>query len=714
MILCDDTIKIVITPKLEKILGRSEATALQQLHFCLSSNENNGKNHEDRQWIYNTYDEWHEKYIPHYSSGTIQRAFTKLEKLGIVSSCQLEKNYGNRRKSYTINYDVIEILIANYDEKNPTQNKSAHISAHKSKLNTSQSKSLQQITSESIPKILPQTDSVPTNAIHAHSNNQSTLSSNAIQMINVWNEVVGKDLKQNITSYPKLINTLNSLLENYFNNDIEKWRTHCLKIASSKFLMGEVTDYRIRFSYAISENGLNEILYGDKYTFGDRVTTKTDESHKTKSSSPFEHYQESEQALKLREFIKKKVKSQALYESWYKPTYIYYNAETNEYTLFAETRFMKDRISLMDEEIYGKFSEIRIFNGQYPEEYFSAPVYHENASAKIINATQEISTSYEIKSNTETSEIFLTSAYIYNDDNNFNIQKNTTENSSSECLDTEKFEQDLHTHEEGEGTSSRFQEAENALQLRRTLIEKTPSDIYANYFKETFVFVDENDKTFLFIKHEAHKDSIQKLLTEMNIIFSEISVPPESLHQYYFSHNSPMNKTSDFVPYTSETDTQDSNFSSLEIISSLSHKEINEVVGTLSPSNTLPQISPPTHTIVDTPYVSKCYDHHHKMRPWSQQNDMFLTKTSSKITSYIFSFRVLGTRLRNTRSEKRKEEKINIFEKLKESYFLHHFNDNCIKIRKNLRLLSLNVQQTIGIKYKLPFKDNRLMSFQRS
>ncbi len=89
--LCDDTIKIVITPKLEKIVGRSEAVALQQLHFCLTSNENNGKIHEDRRWIYNTYEEWQEQYIPQYSAGTIQRAFTKLEKMKIIDSCQPEK-----------------------------------------------------------------------------------------------------------------------------------------------------------------------------------------------------------------------------------------------------------------------------------------------------------------------------------------------------------------------------------------------------------------------------------------------------------------------------------------------------------------------------------------------------------------------------------------------------------------------------------------------
>ncbi len=55
VVLCDDTIKIVITPKLEKILGRSKAVALQQLHFCLTSNENNGKIHEDRRLCNDNY-----------------------------------------------------------------------------------------------------------------------------------------------------------------------------------------------------------------------------------------------------------------------------------------------------------------------------------------------------------------------------------------------------------------------------------------------------------------------------------------------------------------------------------------------------------------------------------------------------------------------------------------------------------------------------------
>ncbi len=705
MILCDDTIKIVITPKLEKILGRSEATALQQLHFCLSSNENNGKNHEDRHWIYNTYDEWHEKYIPNYSSGTIQRAFTKLEKLGIVSSCQLEKNYGNRRKSYTINYDVIDTLIADYDEKNPPQKKSTNITPHKSIINTTQSKPLQQRTSKSVSKILPQTDNIHAKTIRVSSHIQPTLSGNALQMIAVWNEIAGKDLNQNITSYPKLLNTLDYLLENYFNNALEEWRNYCIKIASSKFLMGEVNDYRIRFSYATSENGLNDILYGDKFTFGDRVTIKTGEPHKSKSISPFEHYQESEQALKLREFIQKKVKSQAIYESWYKPTYIYYNAETNEYILFAPTRFMKDRITIMDEEIAGKFSEIHFLNGQYPEEYFGAPVHHENASEEVIRATHDLSTSAEIRDKAETSEVFLTNAEIYNDDNTLNIPENTTELSSSDSVHNKNFEHDRHTHGQGEGASSRLHETENAQLLRQILKEKAPLDIYSTYFQETFIFIDDNENASLFIKCESHKEQIVAILKEMGIIFSEISVPPEFIHQYYFNNNGAIEQTSDFVPYHSEPNTNDFHFSSPKTISPLSHKEITEGEGTHSQSSAISQNTNHIHAVVDNHHVSKCYDHHHKMIRWSQQNDMFLTKTFPKITSNIFSFRAIGARLRNARSENRKEEKINIFEKLKEYCFLHHFNGNCIKIRQNLRSVILNVQQTIGGKYDLPFQD---------
>ena len=665
-ILCDDTIKIVITPKLEKILGRSEAIALQQLHFCLSSNENNGKINNGKRWIYNTYNEWHKNYIPQYSSGTIQRAFTKLEKLGIVSSCQLEKNYGNRRKSYTINYNVLYTLIEDYDEKNPPQKKSINITPQKNNINTTQSKPPQQTTSESIPKIIPQTDNVPTKSINVYSNIQPTLSSNSLQMITLWNEIVGKDLNQNITSYPKLLHTLDTLLDNYFDNDCEKWSSYCLKIASSKFLMGGVNDYRIRFSYAISENGLNEILYGDKFTFGDRVTVKTDKPQKSKSISPFEHYQESEPALKLREFIQKKVQSTAVYESWYKPTYIYYNPETNEYTLFAATRFMKDRITIMDEEIAGKFSEIHFFNGQYPEKYFGTPVSHENVYEET---TQERSTSTDqSKYITETTEVLLTSADIYNDDNNLNIHENTITLSSSDYVHNKNFEQDLHTHGEREGASSRFKEAENAQQLRRTLIEKTPSDLYAAYFEETFIFIDDNDKSFLFIKHESHQEPIVKLLKEMDIIFSDISVPPESCYTYYFSEDTSMKKTSQCVLHISYQNLKKAYSSSDEIILSLPHKEISEGEGILSRSGTLSQIYHHAHTVVDTNHVSKCYDDRHKMIRWSQQNDMFLTKTFSKITSHIFSFYTLSTCLKNTRLED--------IEKIKKYCYSHYFKDN--------------------------------------
>jgi len=97
---------LVVLPSLAKAVGVNEAIVLQQLHFHLA-NFNNGREQEGERWIFKTYDDWQTTDFPFWSIPTIQRTFLRLEKTGLIVSCQPEGRK-SRRKYYRIDYERLE------------------------------------------------------------------------------------------------------------------------------------------------------------------------------------------------------------------------------------------------------------------------------------------------------------------------------------------------------------------------------------------------------------------------------------------------------------------------------------------------------------------------------------------------------------------------------------------------------------------------------
>jgi hypothetical protein len=97
---------LVLFPSLAIAVGVEEAIVLQQLHFH-SADPNNGRVHDGEQWIYKTYEDWRSDDFSFLSTRQLQRIFLKLEKKGLVVSCQPEGRY-NRRKYYRIDYEQLE------------------------------------------------------------------------------------------------------------------------------------------------------------------------------------------------------------------------------------------------------------------------------------------------------------------------------------------------------------------------------------------------------------------------------------------------------------------------------------------------------------------------------------------------------------------------------------------------------------------------------
>ena len=99
---------IVIIPELASKIGINEAVVIQQLHYWTKDTKT-GLVIDGKRWVYNTYSEW-QKQFPFMSKRTIQRAFLKLENLGLIDSTQARKSAGDRTKYYSVNAEKVAEL----------------------------------------------------------------------------------------------------------------------------------------------------------------------------------------------------------------------------------------------------------------------------------------------------------------------------------------------------------------------------------------------------------------------------------------------------------------------------------------------------------------------------------------------------------------------------------------------------------------------------
>src|ERR1041385_202513 len=97
-----------LLPTLAALIGLNEAIVIQRLHYRLQLL---GESGEGRKWVRDCYEDWRHQF-PFWSASTIKRAFISLEKKGLITSRQFEKNERPMRKWYSINYTALEIIEA--------------------------------------------------------------------------------------------------------------------------------------------------------------------------------------------------------------------------------------------------------------------------------------------------------------------------------------------------------------------------------------------------------------------------------------------------------------------------------------------------------------------------------------------------------------------------------------------------------------------------
>lgn len=121
---------IPLYPALAHTFGVNAAIILQQIRYWMITFEKAEQGlpiekrlhfHNDRWWVYNTYEQWQSDNFGFWSKRTIQRHINTLEMCGVLLADEFNKSAGDRTKWYTIDFDEMDRLVRqNTDELTPS------------------------------------------------------------------------------------------------------------------------------------------------------------------------------------------------------------------------------------------------------------------------------------------------------------------------------------------------------------------------------------------------------------------------------------------------------------------------------------------------------------------------------------------------------------------------------------------------------------------
>jgi hypothetical protein len=333
---------LVLSPSTVKIVGRSAAIVLQQLHYWISSPKKYGVWDEDQRWIYNTYEEW-QKQIKIFSTKTIQRAFKTLSDLNLVISKKMNKKASDQTKSYTIDYAKLSELIGvDATEPKKQEDKMAKSSGQNDSILIKNTKRTSKKTSITEEKVENQKFEV--------SNSKKNIPE---EMLLAWNKII-EDNKKNVTITPLRARFLKKAFTDSFECDIDKWKEYCYKIASSKFLMGEVNEFKASLDWCLKFETIHRIKEGS-YSQGTRNAAEIGNRNSSVlidiNNNIFQN--ESVEAFNIRKFIIKKI-GNSLYASWFSDARI--SIKEGRGVVNVKNNFIKDHIKTQFRDLMEELS----------------------------------------------------------------------------------------------------------------------------------------------------------------------------------------------------------------------------------------------------------------------------------------------------------------------------------------------------------------------
>lgn len=347
-LLANEGICLVTHPEIALTLGKSEAIFLQQLHYWLTTDHEMGTVLDGKRWIYNSYKAWAEN-LRIYSESTIRRAVSKLEKMGILLTQNLNKKKSDHTKWYTINYDVLKDLIPISFPKKHKRGGEAGIEKSLLKMNSPSAQNEQIIYKENKDNFRNKTLSsgnfqreVCLKEINLNKKQPELSKTIHHEMILIWNQIVEEEQKTvELTS--KRICFLKKAFETKFESCLEKWKEFCKRVASSKFLMGEIkASFKASLDWVLKFEVMQRIFEGD-FGVGDRVVyLEKNQGNTQEMERVIQSSSEPQDVKQFRLALLKRL-GEAAYVSWLKETQI--DLKTERVSIQAKSQFATDYIA---------------------------------------------------------------------------------------------------------------------------------------------------------------------------------------------------------------------------------------------------------------------------------------------------------------------------------------------------------------------------------
>jgi len=232
---------LMLLPSLAVAVGLNEALLLQQIHYWLDPRMNKNY-HKERFWVYNSYQEWC-KQFPFWSERTLRRTIKSLEDQKVLTYEFLNKNSFDKTKWYTIDYDQLDTLMPQFS----ACGQNGQIDAAKMATSIYRTETTTETTTEtnSRERIFPK------------------------QMIDVWNQSLSQDVKLTLVRAKRL----QQVIATHFQT-LKEWENFLSLILQSKFLRGEITNFKAGFDWAIKEENIQKIL---ENTYSDSGVVETKE-----------------------------------------------------------------------------------------------------------------------------------------------------------------------------------------------------------------------------------------------------------------------------------------------------------------------------------------------------------------------------------------------------------------------------------------------------
>ncbi len=257
---------VLSQPQLIRVFGAAKALFLSQINYWIKK-ESSGVIYDGKRWIFNTAKELADQIG--VSIRQVERIIANLREEGIIEVEKLAPYKSNRTNYYTINYDLLSeiieskgsssknnTIIADKMTESPRQDVgmvSTKIT-NKKEITKSEEHYSKSIVSDQ-SKQVQQVDEIKNCAtFDTKKQNHSTT---VQDMISIWNNIFPKN-QAKLTK--ELARNLNYAFQNKFDSNMNLWKTYCLTIETSVYLISD--KFSLHLDWAIKFKTMDDIESG--------------------------------------------------------------------------------------------------------------------------------------------------------------------------------------------------------------------------------------------------------------------------------------------------------------------------------------------------------------------------------------------------------------------------------------------------------------------